>query len=85
MVHPVYPTAHRHIGVGLAINRMKKIGFYRHHDTMRLGFIYKIMYLFPITFVNFQTRVDVSILLNAFFYIIIMLISKIDEEMKKKL
>ena len=44
-------------GVGLAINRKKKIKFYRNHDPMKLGLILKTfgMDLFPIIFVNFKT------------------------------
>ena len=40
--------------------------------------------LLPIIFINFQTNIDASIILNVFVYIIIVLISKIDEKMKKR-
>jgi len=40
--------------------------------------------LLPIIFINFQTNIDASIILNVFVYIIIILISKIDEKMKKR-
>ena len=40
--------------------------------------------LLPIIFINFQTNIDASIILNVFVYIIIFLISKIDEKMKKR-
>ena len=40
--------------------------------------------LLPIIFINFQTNIDASIILNVFVYIIIILISKIDENMKKR-
>ena len=52
-----------HEGVGLAINRMKKINFYRHHDTIKVGLILKTlgMDFFPIIFVNFKTWFGASI------------------------
>jgi len=40
--------------------------------------------LLPIIFINFQTNIDASIILNVFVYYIIILISKIDEKMKKR-
>ena len=86
--NPKYAQKGRYFQEGRdTYNILKKIEFYRHYKISINQHISR-MELLPILFVNFHTKVDACILLNyvfiLLFFIIIMLISKIDEKMKEK-